>query len=186
MLLLSVIDRDIVESKNFLDSHIEPWNEVLEAWRKTSNMRRSDLQPHPQHTRKKRKSEAPQKKLTVDEFLNKWPILKSADGYKLVLADFSAWFPEATNKISEKMLEDLIYKMKSYRLKNTDCNQVRWQTEVNEMQQKITSQAVNNNAKTAVKIKLLCYLLPPTTRANRSRKANVVDACKSKILHVQV
>lgn len=58
---------DLNESANWLKTYIEPWDLVIQNWKKTFPLRKVDNTIH-----------------TVEEYMEKWPILKHKDAYMLV------------------------------------------------------------------------------------------------------
>lgn len=155
------------------------------AWGKTQVLRKRDLEPV-ENPRKKRKTATPNL-LSSGGFVDKWSALKTALGYELILLDFNAWFPEASI-ISERKLDNLVHKL-YYRLFNPlqgSTRTPRFSTEINALKALIDSDNTSNNVKTASKLRILAYLLPPTNRANSKNHTTVVDAHQSMVLHVKV
>ncbi|KAF7997693.1 hypothetical protein HCN44_008866 [Aphidius gifuensis] len=113
-------DPDEIASKLFLDTNVDPLDEVVAAWKKTINMRKRQLfDTHDQPKKKKKQdnnTDNNETVLKIGQFLNAWSSLKAPYGHQLVELDFAAWFPEASQLTTEKLaglLEKLFLRLQS-------------------------------------------------------------------------
>ncbi|KAF7992541.1 hypothetical protein HCN44_004885 [Aphidius gifuensis] len=174
-------DENEISNKNFLDENTcVPWKRVKTAWQITSRSRKIDLNT----PAKKKKKRGPNDLLPVEEFFTKLPSLKHPSGYQLVQLDFDNEYPDA-GKLSIEKLDQLIHKLQVLKASNDHGTLHKWEGDINNLKKSIISDRTNDDVKTACKIKLLAFLMPPHGRANRTNKTTVADVYSSMIMHVQ-
>ncbi|XP_055854562.1 uncharacterized protein LOC129918198 [Episyrphus balteatus] len=78
-----VASADELAKKSWLSQNMKPWDEVLNKWRKTFRVRRTDI-------------------LKGEDVLENWPLFKNPIGYNLIDVDFVELYPDSPKDILEE------------------------------------------------------------------------------------
>ncbi|XP_075148254.1 uncharacterized protein LOC142229060 [Haematobia irritans] len=79
-------DDDCQIYKDWLKFNIEPFDKVLDSWKRSFNMRHNFIK----------------ERNTLTSIIEEWPILKQSFGYKLISHDFSKLYPTKENLLFDK------------------------------------------------------------------------------------
>ncbi|XP_055916162.1 uncharacterized protein LOC129949003 [Eupeodes corollae] len=81
----------INEKLQFLYNYLEPYDKIVEFWNDTVEARAELFKP--------------ESNLTIGSYVDKFPILKSAEGYKLYKIDFDHYYKDKSNNLLHKWTE---------------------------------------------------------------------------------
>ncbi|KAK0165517.1 hypothetical protein PV328_004024 [Microctonus aethiopoides] len=160
----AVNDDEINEMKCWLFHNIEPWDKVTLYWMKCKDSRSHELR---------------EKRLSVDDYINNWPILKHPNAYKLIKEDFC-----------------------SMQLTNVCLNTTVWDKFIHDLQQvfsiapkdkeglslfrRLNTADLNEDSRVAIEFLLLAHFIPPKKKVKRNWKPSIAECKDSLLIHTKI
>ncbi|KAL4719426.1 hypothetical protein ACJJTC_007179 [Scirpophaga incertulas] len=140
----------------WLKSNSEPWQEVIEKWQKTFPFRQNQTQG------------------TVQEYLDKWEILKNCKGHTLINFDFEKLYMEKSLNFYKhwNTFFDKLFEFKKAQVTNEYALNLI----------DTLNGLVENDKKLPTQISLLAYLIPPKGRLSRKIKFSASEATEGLIV----
>ncbi|KAF5270831.1 hypothetical protein FQR65_LT17786 [Abscondita terminalis] len=158
-----VISEESTKSKDWLQYHSEPFEDVQKHWRQTIVLRNQFSKTN----------------VSIDSFINEWPILKCSLGYTLLIDDFDRNYPIHAQKLYSKweFFFEKLLKIRQSQLHAQDSTLVGL----------LRSDNINTDSKTALQISLLSSLVPPKGRKCFGKihwKPSIQEAQDGLLIHV--
>ncbi|KAB0804597.1 hypothetical protein PPYR_01567, partial [Photinus pyralis] len=144
---IPVENQEVQDKLNFLKNTIQPWSVVLSNWKAAVNARKRELE----------------RNLTIFQYFDTYPALKTSEGYRLLLEDFTIFHEGKEDKFFSSFIQA---QDKIIEISEKKCNKVV-DKEVKSIIEQLVAlrKGADLEAKTNAAILLLPFLVPlPSSR----------------------